>query len=129
MLGSDKFWSTPLGEAPRRTIDKAVAAIMTTADRLPWQRRMVDFDDHALVINAGHKRGVKPGDRCTVEHIVGRLTDCYPRPSGASGHSTGPSEARAYLQALDERPCAMTGHSPHGTSCARTVDHYGNGLS
>lgn len=74
-MGGDKFDNTPLGEAARHAIDKAVMEIIATAAREPWHALLVDFDGKEAVINAGRNAGVKPGDRFNVERILQRLTD------------------------------------------------------
>ncbi|MGZ3256791.1 MAG: CsgG/HfaB family protein [Croceibacterium sp.] len=74
-LGGDQFNNTPLGEASRKAIEKAVGEIIATAAREPWHALLVDFDGKEAVINAGRNAGVKAGDRFTVERIAKRLTD------------------------------------------------------
>jgi len=74
-MGGDQFDNTPLGEAARHAIDKAVAEIIATASREPWHALLVDYDGKEAVINAGRNAGVKPGDHFDVERISQRLTD------------------------------------------------------
>ena len=74
-MGGDQFNNTPLGEAARHAIDKAVAEIIATAAREPWHALLVDFDGKEAVINAGRNMGVKAGDRFVVERIAQKLTD------------------------------------------------------
>ena len=74
-MGGDQFSNTPLGEASRKAIDKAVAEIIATAAREPWHALLVDYDGKEAVINAGRNAGVKPGDHFTVQRIMQRLTD------------------------------------------------------
>jgi curli biogenesis system outer membrane secretion channel CsgG len=74
-MGGDQFNNTPLGEAARSAIDKAVAEIIATAARQPWHALLVDYDGKEAIINAGRIAGVKPGDRFNVERILQRLID------------------------------------------------------
>jgi len=74
-LGSDSFNNTPLGEATRHAIEKAVAEIIAVSARQPWQALVVQLDGNAIAINAGRNSRLREGDRFRVEHIVGRLTD------------------------------------------------------
>ena len=74
-LGGDQFNNTPLGEAARHAIDKAVQEIIATAARQPWHALLVDINGKDAVINAGRNAGVKPGDHFNVERITQRLTD------------------------------------------------------
>ncbi|HUL97579.1 MAG TPA: CsgG/HfaB family protein [Usitatibacter sp.] len=74
-MGGDQFDNTPLGEASRKAIDRAVAEIISTAAREPWHALLVDYDGKEAVINAGRNSGVKAGDHFTVQRIMQRLTD------------------------------------------------------
>jgi curli biogenesis system outer membrane secretion channel CsgG len=74
-LGGDQFNNTPLGEAARHAIEKAVQEIIATAARQPWHALLVDINGTDAVINAGRNAGVKPGDHFNVERITQRLTD------------------------------------------------------
>jgi len=74
-LGGDSFNNTPLGEATRHAIEKAVAEIVAASERSPWQALVVEVDGRNVAINAGSGSGVKKGDRFDVERVVGKLTD------------------------------------------------------
>ena len=74
-MGGDQFNNTPLGEAARKAVDKAVREVIATAAREPWHALVVDFDGKEAVINAGRRAGVKAGDRFNVERVAQRLTD------------------------------------------------------
>lgn len=74
-MGGDQFNNTPLGEAARKVIDRAVAEVVATASREPWHALLVDYDGKEAVINAGRNAGVKPGDHFNVERITQKLTD------------------------------------------------------
>jgi curli biogenesis system outer membrane secretion channel CsgG len=74
-LGSDSFNNTPLGEATRHTIEKAVAEIVAVSARQPWQAFVVEIDGKELAINAGSGSRLKEGDRFQVERVVKKLTD------------------------------------------------------
>ncbi|HXZ47877.1 MAG TPA: CsgG/HfaB family protein [Usitatibacter sp.] len=74
-MGGDEFDNTPLGEAARKVIARAVAEIVATAAREPWHGLLVDYDGKEAAINAGMNAGIKPGDHFTVERIAQKLTD------------------------------------------------------
>ncbi len=74
-LGGEKFNATPLGAATRRAIDHAVADIINAAAKVPWRGQVVDTEGKSVIINAGSKAGVKPGDRFFIEHPLKQLTD------------------------------------------------------
>jgi len=74
-LGEDAFNNTPLGEATRHALEKAVAEIVAVAAREPWHALVVEVDGRNMAINAGSNSGLRKGDRFRVEHIVGKLTD------------------------------------------------------
>lgn len=74
-FGSREFWSTPVGEASKRVIDRAVEEISQRAAKRPWEGLIVEFDGAALTINAGASSGVKLGDRFAIEHVERVMTD------------------------------------------------------
>jgi curli biogenesis system outer membrane secretion channel CsgG len=74
-MGGDQFNNTPLGEASRHAIEKAVAEIIATAGREPWHALLVDYDGKEAVMNAGRNMGVKAGDKFVVQRIAQKLTD------------------------------------------------------
>ncbi len=74
-MGGNKFWKTPLGEASRRALTRAVQNIARQADGKPWAGQVVDYDGGVLFINAGGRSGIKAGDSFMVERIVKKLTD------------------------------------------------------
>ncbi|HEY2630561.1 MAG TPA: CsgG/HfaB family protein [Usitatibacter sp.] len=74
-MGGDSFNNTPLGEAARKLIERAVADVIAAAARQPWHALLVDYDGKEAVINAGRNAGVKAGDHFNVERISQKLTD------------------------------------------------------
>ena len=74
-MGGDQFDNTPLGEASRRVIERAVSDVIAAAAKQPWHALLVDYDGKEAVINAGRNAGVKPGDHFNVERIAQKLTD------------------------------------------------------
>lgn len=74
-LGGNKFWKTPLGQASRRALTRAVQNFAREADGKPWAGQVVDFDTGVVFINAGENSGIKTGDSFMVERIVKKLTD------------------------------------------------------
>lgn len=74
-MGSNKFMKTPLGQAARSVITKAVHRIADQAKNTAWTGQVVEYDNGEVYINAGKTSGLKVGDAFMVERIVKRLTD------------------------------------------------------
>ncbi len=74
-FGTNRFMKTPLGQAARRAINRAVQMIAAKADETPWTGLVVEFDGKEVYINAGSGAGLKVGDKFVVKRIVKRLTD------------------------------------------------------
>jgi len=74
-FGTNQFVKTPLGQAARKSINRAVQLIATKANETPWTAQVVDFDGDTIYINAGARAGLKVGDKFMVAAIVKRLTD------------------------------------------------------
>lgn len=74
-LGGNQFNKTPLGQAARKVITKAVQRVATNAAKTAWTGAVVDFDAGEIFINAGSETGMKKGDTFMVERVVKRLTD------------------------------------------------------
>jgi curli biogenesis system outer membrane secretion channel CsgG len=74
-LGTNKFYNTPLGEATRRAITRAVQQLATEMNDVPWSGLVVDYDGTELYINAGKNSGIKAGDKLVIERIAKTLTD------------------------------------------------------
>ncbi len=89
VIGGDTFEKTPLGQATREAIEKAVAFIVATARPVPWTAKVVDVAGEQVFVNAGAGAGLKPGDVLTVSAILRELTD------PATGAVLGAIENRA----------------------------------
>ncbi|MEX2450365.1 MAG: CsgG/HfaB family protein [Rhodospirillales bacterium] len=74
-FGTNKFYKTPIGQAARRLITKAVQKIAVNAGNLGWSGQVVDFDGKEIYINAGARSGIKKDDVFMVERVIKRLTD------------------------------------------------------
>jgi len=74
-LGTNKFYNTPLGEATRRCITRAVQQLASELNNVPWTGLVVDYDGTDLYINAGSSSGMKAGDKLVIERIAKTLTD------------------------------------------------------
>ena len=74
-LGGDKFDKTPLGEATRGAIQKAVRGITVTAAGQPWTGQVVDIEGTEVYINAGSRSGLKKGDMFMIERVAKTFTD------------------------------------------------------
>lgn len=60
-FGSDAFQKTPLGEATRDAIFKAVLFIISEMELLPWTGRVVQIKGGDVYLNAGSNVNLKPG--------------------------------------------------------------------
>lgn len=89
VIGGDTFEKTPLGQATREAIDKAVAFIVATAKPVPWTAKVVDVAGEQVFVNAGAGAGLRPGDVLAVSTILRELTD------PATGAVLGAIENRA----------------------------------
>lgn len=59
-FGSDAFQKTPLGEATREAIHKAVLFIIKEMERVPWTGRVIQVRDGDVYLNAGGNVNLKP---------------------------------------------------------------------
>lgn len=69
------FEQTPMGEASRRAIAKAVRKIVDALANSQWEGRVVAWDGGTVVVNAGAEAGVANGDRMRVERVGSTFTD------------------------------------------------------
>ena len=60
-FGSDAFQKTPLGQATREAIQKAVLFIIKEMERVPWTGRVVQVKDGDVYLNAGGNVNLKAG--------------------------------------------------------------------
>jgi curli biogenesis system outer membrane secretion channel CsgG len=80
-LGGSSFSQTPLGQATREAIEKAVCAICKRMDTMPWEGRIAELDQEgdapptAVYINAGSLVGFKVGDQLEVFRAGRTITD------------------------------------------------------
>lgn len=65
-FGSGISSQTPLGQASREAIGKAVAAIVEGLRDVPWSGRIVDVRGESIYVNAGAEGGMAPGTRLDV---------------------------------------------------------------
>lgn len=61
VFGSDAFQKTPLGQAAREAMYKAVMFIIQEMDLVPWTGRVVQVKDGHVYVNAGANVNLKPG--------------------------------------------------------------------
>jgi len=60
-FGSDAFQKTPLGQATREAIQKAVMQIIKEMEAVPWTGRVIQVKDSDVYVNAGANVNMKPG--------------------------------------------------------------------
>ena len=74
-LGTNAFQRTPLGQATRRVVHRAVREIAAAIAQLPWRGRVIDVEATDLYINAGGNDGIAVGDRFMIYRMGRALTD------------------------------------------------------
>jgi curli biogenesis system outer membrane secretion channel CsgG len=60
-FGSDAFQKTPIGQATREAVAKAVNFICGEMDRVAWTGRVVQVKDQNVYVNAGVNMNLSPG--------------------------------------------------------------------
>lgn len=95
-MSAKGFAQSPLGDATRQAIDKAVQFICARMEKLPWEGRIAEMDvesqgapPSAIYINAGSDMNLKVGDKLDIFHpgrdikdpetkvVIGRTKDKY----------------------------------------------------
>jgi hypothetical protein len=74
-FGTNQFDKTPLGQASRAAIVRAVEFIAVRAEKTPWTGQVVEYDGKRLYINAGERSGMKAGDQLMIERAGKVMTD------------------------------------------------------
>lgn len=65
-FGSDAFYKTPLGQAAREAIGKAVEFIVKEMEIVEWSGRVVQTKDAEVYVNAGANMNLRPGTTLAV---------------------------------------------------------------
>lgn len=71
-MSASGFSQTPLGQATRQAITKAVIGICNRMDKIPWEGRVAELDADGsgtiigLYLNAGSETGIKVGDEMEI---------------------------------------------------------------
>jgi curli biogenesis system outer membrane secretion channel CsgG len=95
-MSAKGFAQSPLGEATRQAIDRAVSFICERTEKLPWEGRIAEMDTEtegapptAIYVNAGSDMNLKVGDKLDIYHpgrdikdpetktVIGRTKDKY----------------------------------------------------
>lgn len=74
-LGGNKFLKTPLGQAVRKALTRAVQKIAGKANQVPWSANVVEFDKQEVYINAGARSGLSVGDKFQIQRVTKVFTD------------------------------------------------------
>jgi hypothetical protein len=74
-VGDNRFMHTPIGEAARKAITRAVQQIASAAGEHPWKGKIVDVEQFEVHINAGSKAEIALGDRFLVKRVTKTFTD------------------------------------------------------
>jgi len=110
--------STPLGQASRQALDKAVVSIVNALKKQPWSARILDVRQGRVYINAGKELGIAPGMEFEVYDQGEFLTD----PD--SGQSLGSPESKLGLvkvSSVDTQYCVATAINGAGFKRANVV--------
>jgi curli biogenesis system outer membrane secretion channel CsgG len=75
VIGNGAFSRTPLGEASRNAIARAVGLIVGRTERVAWSGRIVEVGDEGVYVNAGSDANLSRGQRLVVSTVVKKLTD------------------------------------------------------
>ncbi len=74
-FGTSTFQNTPLGKATAKAIDKAVVAIITRMQDVPWEGRIIKMSGDEAYVNAGAESGINAGDSFVVYRPCEELID------------------------------------------------------
>lgn len=74
-FGTGAFQNTPLGKATAKAIDKAVVAIISRMQNVPWEGRIIKMSGNEAYINAGSNSGLSIGDSFVVYRPSEELID------------------------------------------------------
>jgi curli biogenesis system outer membrane secretion channel CsgG len=88
-FGSDAFVKTPIGQATREAMYKAVMFIVEQMETVPWTARVVKVEHGKVYANAGANMNLKPGVTLAAYSMGEALID------PVSGLSLGSMESRA----------------------------------
>jgi hypothetical protein len=75
VIGNGAFSRTPLGEASRNAIARAVGLIVGKTETVAWSGRIVEVSDEGVYVNAGSDANLSRGQRLVVSTVVKKLTD------------------------------------------------------
>jgi len=75
VLGGNKFWNTPLGDATREALNEAVVNIVRIVSATTWQAQVAEFDGTLVYVNAGRTSGLRVGDRLSITRPGTPITD------------------------------------------------------
>lgn len=74
-FGGESFNKTPIGQATRKAIEKAVKIISEKLEPEPWQGKVVLVKNNLVYINAGSSAGLKKGYEFTIYSPGEELVD------------------------------------------------------
>jgi curli biogenesis system outer membrane secretion channel CsgG len=74
-FGAGGFSKTPLGEATRKAINKAVDFIVMEMEHIPWQSSVIKVSGDTVYITGGHDMNLSTGSTYTVYGVGEELID------------------------------------------------------
>ncbi len=103
-FGSSEFQQSPLGQATRQAIERAVFYICDSMDKRPWEGRVATVVDEGagpmLYLNVGGKAGVKAGDEFDVFEVGQEVKD--PDSGRVLSHTKGRRIGRCRVESVEE---------------------------
>jgi curli biogenesis system outer membrane secretion channel CsgG len=101
-FGGTVFYSTPLGKATSRVIEKAVRRVTETIASQPWEPKIAQVqEDNTVIINGGANRGLQVGDEFDVIEAGGTILD--PDTGDVLGNRTGKTLGRVKVTSVQDR--------------------------
>ncbi len=122
-VGSTAFSQSPLGEACRRALAKAVLFICKSMVAIPWEGRIADVEPDGasvtLYLNAGKDDGIKAGD--TLDILKPGHTIVDPATQTVIGHVKDVPEGTAHVVEVKPKLSILAVDSGSGFSVGDVV--------
>ncbi len=122
-VGTTAFSQSPLGEACRRALAKAVLFICKSMVALPWEGRIADVEADGssitLYLNAGQDDGIKTGDTLAILKPGHSIVD--PSTRTVIGHVKDVAEGNAHVVEVKPKLSILAVDSGSGFSVGDVV--------
>lgn len=74
-IGGDTFSKTPLGQATREAIAKAIRIIIDQMEKISWTAYVMTYTDGLIYVSAGKEAGIRVGDTFSLYRKTKELKD------------------------------------------------------